>query len=568
MRAAPIPALLLAVLSAPAASADSPGVPVPAVDAASDSAPDVDVLLEDMSGEDPEDAPGIQEDLSRERKELEELLDAESRAIDHAAALPLHRSLLGPANPLRARAFDAQQRGALLAGEPHAEGDAGGLLAELGGLDLAALKAEYDIPIEINDMVLQYVRFFKGDGRKWFTRWLARSHVWIPMARPILAEEGVPLDLVYLAMIESGFSPYAWSRARASGMWQFISGTGRRYGLRDDFWVDERRDPVKSTRAAARYLKALHDEFGDWYLAWAGYNAGEGRIRKAIAKYGTRDFWEIADESRALRQETRHYVPKLIAAALVARHPQRFGFEDAETDGAFDFEEVEVPDATDLDVLAKAAGSDVEKMRLLNPSLRRWCSPPQRDGRGYVVRVPRGTREAFVAAYAKIRPSDRLTFRHHRVVKGDTPGAIAAKFGVPVEPILKFNQLKSARALRIGMDLVIPLPALVASRYPDKDSGWRDEGRARRGRAQGKAVAVRERRAQAAPTAPGGRGYVIRGGDTLWSISQKFGVDVDDLKRWYRIGRRGARELQVGRSLQVSPPGRRKAERTVAGRSG
>src|SRR5712692_2110408 len=225
------------------------------------------------------------------------------------------------------------------------------------------------------------------------------------MMRKVLEKEGLPLDLVYLSMIESGFSSYATSFAKAAGLWQFVVGTSRRYGLKTDFWVDERRNPERATLAAAHYLRDLRERFhGDWYLAWAGYNAGEGKVARAIRKENTTDFWRMMGKGRTLRAETKHYVPKLIAAALVAKHPERFGFH-VDYEQAPLVEEVVVPDATDLKVIAKAAGITFEQLRDLNPELRRFCTPPG----AWTLRLPQGTGSAFLAEYEKLGPADRLS---------------------------------------------------------------------------------------------------------------------------------------------------------------
>src|SRR5207248_3120830 len=216
---------------------------------------------------------------------------------------------------------------------------------------------------ELNDAVIAYIRFFQTDAREHFSRWLARSTRWMPAMRQILEEKSLPLDLVYLSMIESGFNAYAYSFAKAAGLWQFVVGTSRRYGLLTDFWVDERRDPIKATVAATRYLGDLKHRFhGDWYLAWAGYNAGEGKISRAIRKEKTTDFWRMMGKGRTLRAATKHYVPKLIAAALIAKHPERSGFH-VDYEQPREAQEVVVPDATDLRVIAKIAGITVEQVR-------------------------------------------------------------------------------------------------------------------------------------------------------------------------------------------------------------
>src|SRR5256886_4176180 len=256
--------------------------------------------------------------------------------------------VLDPADPVArdlSTALGTGLDGAPLA-DPAPAGSVSAKLPELLGISEEELRAKYDIPVELNDAVVAYIRFFQTDAREHFGHWLARSTRYIPMMRQVLEKEGLPLDLVYLSMIESGFSSYATSFAKAAGLWQFVVGTSRRYGLKTDFWVDERRNPEKATLAAARYLRDLRERFhGDWYLAWAGYNAGEGKVDRAIRRESTRDFWRMMSKGRTLRAETKHYVPKLIAAALIAKHPERFGFK-ADYEQPWAADEASIPDAT------------------------------------------------------------------------------------------------------------------------------------------------------------------------------------------------------------------------------
>src|SRR5262249_49269297 len=279
---------------------------------------------------------------------------------------------LGTASPLRARLEDGAE---LLSGdEPVVDL---GLVTNLTTFDVGAIAPEYDIPVEMQPTVAQYIQFFQGPGRKWFRKWMSRSTRYIPMMTPLLERSGLPRDTVYLAMIESGFSPGATSWARAAGPWQFIGSTGRRFGLHQDFWIEERRDPLKATVAAGKYLSELHGALGHWYLAWAGYNAGGEKLRRMVQKRGTADFWALSD-GKGLANETKHYVPKLIACALVAKHPRAFGFSEDEFDyqQPLQWDEVPVVEPTDLEVIARAAGTSTEEIRELNPELRRWCTPP------------------------------------------------------------------------------------------------------------------------------------------------------------------------------------------------
>jgi membrane-bound lytic murein transglycosylase D len=383
----------------------------------------------------------------------------------------------------------------------------------------------------------------------------------MPVMQPILEEKGLPRDTIYLAMIESGFSAHAYSWAHAAGPWQFISSTGKQYGLRQDFWVDERRDPVKATHAAAAYLKQLHKELGHWYLAWAGYNTGGGRVRRMVDRHGTTDFWALSLE-RGFAKETQHYVPKLIAAALVAKHPTAFGFSEDEFqyEPPLTFDEVQLVDATDLDVIARAAGVSVKDVQDLNPELKRWCTPPASEKKPYVLRLPKGTSEQFAQNIKKLSPNERLTFRIHKVRRGDTLSQIAHAYGSAAEAILTFNRLKSARSLRVNAELAIPVPA-------GKGGAVALERKVVQARRSGVTVLRPEEEVPAGtPRAPVATGpiktevingrtrvtYGVQEGDSLWAIAQRFNVTVEDLRGWNDLPRR-KRGLRVGTVIQVWP---------------
>ena len=500
-------------------------------------------------------------------EELEEMRALEDAVLDPAArpSPEVLRSVraLGTASPLRARLEDAAE--ALSSDEPVANL---GLVTDLATFDVAAVAAEYDIPLEMQPTVAQYIQFFQGPGRKWFRKWMSRSTRYIPMMTPLLERGGLPRDTVYLAMIESGFSPGATSWARAAGPWQFISATGRRFGLRQDFWVDERRDPLKATVAAGRYLTELHGALGHWYLAWAGYNAGGEKLRRMMERRGTSDFWALSD-GKGLAKETKHYVPKLIACALVAKHPRAFGFSDDEFDyqRPLEFDEVPVGEPTDLEVLARAAGTGAETIRELNPELRRWCTPPASAARPYLVRVPRGTKDTVVAALARIPAQERLTYRIHHVRKGDTLSRIALQYHSAPEAILQFNRLRSARTLRINTELAVPVPSSRAL----AEAGHGLERQVARARAQGYVAPAPEEEIPAGTRTGRARAlaqgtvktevvdgktrleYGVQNGDSLWTIAQRFAVSVEQLQSWNSLGRKARKGLQIGAVLTVWP---------------
>ncbi len=297
---------------------------------------------------------------------------------------------------------------------------------------------KFDIPIVVNAQVEKWMEYFQGRGRKYYLLWLTRSERYIPMMKKILRENGLPEDLVYLAMIESGFKPYAYSRARASGPWQFIKGTGRMYGLRTTFWIDERRDPEKSTIAAAQHLKDLYDQFNSWYLAASAYNAGAGKISKAIQKYSTEDFWEMSlSKHRYLRPETKDYVPKLIAAALMAKSPERYGFTNLQFEPPLEYDKVQVPEPTEIGKVAEALKIDTQTLLDLNPELLRGVTPPGMPD--YELNIPKDFREKFIAAYPAIRSASAVTVARHVAKRGETLSSIARKYGVNAEAITTFN---------------------------------------------------------------------------------------------------------------------------------
>ncbi len=517
------------------------------------------------------DDPATARQVEEASRELEELRQAEAAVVDEGGrrAAELFRALgrSGAASPLHQRLRDALTTARPLPLVPDEAEMEAAALAEIGSFDLEKARRLYDIPVEMQPLVAEFIRFFQGPGRKHFVRWLGRASHYLPMMKKALREAGLPEDTVYLSMIESGFAPVALSKAKAMGLWQFIEPTGKRFGLRVDFWEDERRDPVKSTYAAAGYLKELYTEFGDWRLAWAGYNSGAGTVRRAIAASGgSMDFWTQIEAKRAYKKETKHYVPKLMAAALISKHLKHFGFQDSEIvpEPELAYEEAEVPEATDLDVIARAAGTTVEEVKALNPSLRRWCTPPgRRADEVYRVHLPVGTRERFVQEFPKIAPKDRMNFVVHLVARGDTLSKIAQRYGSATEAIMRVNGLRDSRHLRVKSELVVPVPrgGGVASR----------EALALSARKQGFKAAPVEQEVPAEPPAPrkgrgaaagsirtvqeGGRTKTIYGvaeGDSLWSISRQFKVKIAELRAWNGF-EEGPVKLRIGQEIAVFP---------------
>ncbi|BEQ13492.1 lytic transglycosylase domain-containing protein [Desulfoferula mesophila] len=394
----------------------------------------------------------------------------------------------------------------------------------------------YDIPIVINSRVEFFIDYFQTRMPKRFRIWLARSGRYLPMMRAILKEHGLPEDLVYLALIESGFSCQAYSRAHAVGPWQFIQGTGRRYGLVINYWVDERRDPVKSTHAAAKYLKDLHEEFGSWYLAAAAYNAGEGKIRRALKRYDADDFWSISQGRRYyLKQETRQYVPKMIAAALIAKEPDKYGFTDIVYEQPLAYEVVEVHPGTSLGVAAKLAGIKPNELNDLNPELRRWAVPP--TGGMYDLRIPPGTKATFEIAYAKLPLAERkarvgmVTVRVHR---GDTLGRIARTHGVSLNELMAMNPRINPRRLAIGQKVVVPPKGGAPATLVASSSGSRSH-----------------RSLAGSPKGTRKIHHTVKSGDTLWHIARTYNIEWRDIPRWN--GHNTSR-LKVGQHLVLYVP--------------
>jgi membrane-bound lytic murein transglycosylase D len=375
-------------------------------------------------------------------------------------------------------------------------------------------------PVVVNAPVEALIDHFVAKDRERFGMWISRSGRYLPMIQRIFRERGLPEELAYTAMIESGFSPRAVSRVGAKGMWQFMEATGRRYGLVINRWLDERLDPVKSTMAAAEYLGDLYGLFGHWFLAQAGYNAGEARVGRAIQRARTSDFWALT-QTRHLPDETKLFVPQILAAAVITRAPTRYGF-DVTLESPLAFDEVTTRRALDFDTIAGLAGVSVEQIRDLNPALLARITPPFGS---YTLRLPSGTGPRFDAALQAAPPSSLPTWVVHRIVRNQSLAEIARLYRVTTQRLSELNHLPGGR-LRGIRELVVPAVA------------------------RPNAVAVATPAAPPAPGAP--REVVVRRGDTLSAIAARHrvtpqalaqlnGIDLDD-------------PLAVGARLRLTSP--------------
>ena len=415
------------------------------------------------------------------------------------------------------------------------------------------LRPRCDMPIDDNDRVVAKIRFFQTRGRKTFAIWLQRAGRYRTLIGDILRRERMPSDLFYLAVIESGLNPRAYSRSRAVGLWQFMARTGHMMGLKRNHWIDERRDPIKATHAAVRYLEKLEEEFGDWRLALAAYNGGPGRVRRAIARAGTNDYWQLD-----LPRETKNYVPLFMAATVIAKDPQLFGFEPQAEEPAFAYEEVVLPKDwlyVDLKSAAKLLGIERQVLHDLNPELRQDITPPGSRS-PYTLKVPPGKGQILLDQYASLPISPGAAIHQYRVQRGDTISGIAQTFGVSTRVVIAANSLKNPNVIKPRQILHIPISSPIARNakpargsrgiYTVRPNDVLGRIASQHGVSlsdlirwnglktdlikPGQELVVQQQ--LISQELPGGKTYTVQPGDTLWELSRRFSVSVPDLQTW------------------------------------
>ena len=371
-----------------------------------------------------------------------------------------------------------------------------------------------DLPIELNDQVLGAIDLYSGKFRKWFSSALSRGIPHLPRIREILAAAGIPQDLAYVPIVESAFNPSALSRAKARGLWQFIPSTGKQYGLKQDFFIDERADIEKATIAAAQYLKNLYAMFGDWNLALAGYNAGEGNVQRAIRRAQTNDFWALA-KTRSFRAETKNYVPLIHAAIVIAKSPESYGI-DLLPEELTPSERIRVAGSYPVSTVARCANTEAAEIRRLNPALRRGITPSS----AFDLDVPHGSGAQVTECLAS---EPTLSYARHAVRKHDTLSLISKMFGVSSEQIARANGLTVRSMLKPGTELVIP-------QIP-------------------RAALAKTASAKSSTDALGGDSYRIRKGDTLSSVAARHSTTVEAIKTLNGLR---SSHLSIGQVLRVS----------------
>jgi len=401
-----------------------------------------------------------------------------------------------------------------------------------------ALEVVYNVPIVYNEKVKKSIIYFQTVAREAFEKYLERSGKYIPLMVEILEQYNVPSDMVYLPLIESGFNCKAYSWARAMGPWQFIASTGRLYDLNRNWWYDERRDFVKATHSAARFLRDLYDRFGKWELALAAYNGGPGRVSKQIKRQNTDNFWDLK-----LRKQTVDYVPFYMAATIIAKNPELYGFY-INYDDPLEYDVITLDRCLDIKTVAKACGASVDELRDLNPELLRDVTPPQT--KNYKLRIPRGASDKFLADLPKLKSPKETSWVKHKISRGETVSTIASRYGVSQYAILQANNLSSRSKIYAGKSLIVPVPL---------------DGNSSRSYSSPKTRMV-----------TGDNTYKVQKGDNLWDISRSFGTSPEELRKINYLG--NSSRIYVGQVLRLpgsatnsEPPSRYDPDDQPAGKT-
>ncbi len=373
------------------------------------------------------------------------------------------------------------------------------------------------LPLVRTKQVDQYINYFQTKGKKQFQIWLERYDKYKGLILPILKEHEMPQEFMYLAMIESGLNPKAYSKAKASGMWQFIYSTGKKYGLDRDWYKDERRDPEKATHAACMYLKDLYKQFDNWYLAIAAYNCGSGRVMRASKIHQTYDFWQM----HSLPRETRNYIPYFLSAAIIARSPEAYGFTIPKNIQPFRYETIELEKSADIAVLARVVGVKPKVLRDYNPELRQSATPTEP---GYQLKLPLGKKDDFINAWNAIPEEERFApqFVVHRVRYGESLWTISKKYNVSIHDLAAVNKIRNRNKVRVGQKLNVPL------------KGGRIWGNGENGGPPGYAKKI----------------YRVKRGDTLGQIAENFGTRASKIRRWNNM-KYGSHLIHPGQKLVI-----------------
>ena len=374
------------------------------------------------------------------------------------------------------------------------------LEVEMGATQFVVIEdRDGHIPLVRNKKVDQFIDYFKTKGRPQFEIWLDRLDVYGPVLSRIIEQNNLPPELLYLAMIESGLNPKAHSKAAATGMWQFIYSTGKIYGLKRNWYIDERRDPEKSTKAAMAYLSTLYNEFDNWYLALAAYNSGENRVRRATKLHQTSDFWQL----HSLPRETRNYMPYFLAATIMAKNPQDYGFtKKRKRKKSYSYDIVTIEKSADLTVLARAAGTSFKNLQALNPELRQSATPSET----YKLKIPYGSKDKFIKNYNALPENERFApqFISHKVRNGESLWYIARKYRVSQSDLMAVNKIRNRNMLRIGQKLTIPVPGMNIPR----------SSRVQLTSTHNKII------------------YKVRRGDTLGHIAEDYRTRASKIRQW------------------------------------